>query len=85
MRAEHREIGACLEDLHQKVQVANPESDREEQALAALLEAHNVKEERVLYPAIDSTLNDDERASLFDQMRNIPEERYRVCCGVHEG
>ena len=83
MRMEHRKIGAALEALHQKVQDADPDSDQEEQALTALLEAHNLKEERVLYPAIDNLLADDERASLFERMRTIPEERYRVCCGAH--
>ena len=84
MRAEHRKIGAALEALHAKVGDADPQSDGEEEALIALLEAHNLKEERVLYPAIDQTLTDAERQGLFARMKAIPEERYRVCCGLHE-
>src|SRR3990167_5592514 len=33
MRQEHRQIKACLEDVHKKVQCQNPESDQEEQLL----------------------------------------------------
>jgi iron-sulfur cluster repair protein YtfE (RIC family) len=85
MRAEHKRIGAALETLHGKVKQGDPECDAEEQALIALLEAHNLKEERVLYPAIDHAITEEERQSLFLRMQQIPEERYHVCCGVHEG
>jgi hypothetical protein len=27
--------------------------------------------------------NEEERETVFRSMDNIPEERYRVCCGQH--
>lgn len=83
MRAEHRQIGQQLEALHDKVAEQNPDCDQEEQALLNLLGSHNMKEERVLYPAIDQVTNEEERETVFRNMNSIPEERYRVCCG-HE-
>lgn len=80
MRAEHRQISHWLEALHKKVQAQDPESEGEEQGLLALLTAHNQKEERILYPAIDRTLSEADRAALYEAMRAIPEAQYRRCC-----
>ena len=80
MRNEHRQIGQQLEAIHRKVENRNPESDQEEQALLDLLGSHNRKEERALYPAIDQVTSSDERATVFQNMQNIPEERYRRSC-----
>jgi hemerythrin-like domain-containing protein len=84
MRSEHRQIGQQLEAIHDKVAEQNPETDQEEQALLDLLGSHNMKEERVLYPAIDQVTTQEERNVVYRKMEQIPEERYRVCCGVHE-
>ena len=81
MRTEHRIIGECLEAIHQKVQTNNPDSDLEEQRLVDVLKSHNMKEERILYPSIDQVITDQERAELYQAMKDIPEERYRTCCG----
>ena len=81
MRNEHRQIGQLLEAIHQKVAEQNPDSDQEEQALLNLLGSHNMKEERVLYPSIDQVTSGEERETVFGSMNNIPEERYKVCCG----
>lgn len=83
MRAEHRQIGDYLEAIHHKVQQQDPESDREEQRLLAVLASHNKKEELVLYHAIDSLLSEADLASLYTAINNIPEERYKTCCGLH--
>lgn len=74
-------IGDCLEAIHEKVQAQNPDSDREEQRLLEILKSHNMKEERILYPSIDQVISDGERAELYQAMKEIPEERYRTCCG----
>ena len=79
MRNEHRQIGQLLEAIHRKVADKNPDSDQEEQALLELLGSHNMKEERVLYPAIDRALTEDERADVFTTMHELPEERYKHC------
>jgi len=83
MRAEHRQIGQQLEAIHGKVADQNHDSDQEEQALLDLLGSHNMKEERVLYPAIDQLTSAEERETVFQNMKNIPEERYKLCCGQH--
>jgi iron-sulfur cluster repair protein YtfE (RIC family) len=85
MRAEHREIGRCLEALHEKVRLQDADSDQEEQALLRALAAHNQKEENVLYPAIDRLSSEEERAAAFKAMEELPEEAYRTCCGGMHG
>jgi hemerythrin superfamily protein len=86
MRNEHRQIGQRLEAIRRKVTDKNPDSDREEQGLLDLLGSHNRKnrkEERALYPAIDKVTSAEERQAVFLNMDNIPEERYKLCCGQH--
>ena len=80
MRKEHREIADHLEALHKKVQAADPNSDEEEKSLLAVLGIHNQKEESILYPAIDNVVTEAEQKAVFEAMKNIPEERYLVCC-----
>ncbi len=82
MREEHRRIGALLDSLHEKVANENPDSHDDEQALLTLLGTHNLKEERVLYPGIDQVTTEQEREQVFRNMAELPEARYRVCCGV---
>lgn len=83
MRMEHRHIGMLLEELHQKVKNHNSESDAEEKALLSILSEHNMKEENVLYPAIDRLLSVEELKGVFRRMEAIPPERYTTCCGGH--
>ena len=80
MRTEHRQIGQHLEAIHQKVVDQNPDSDQEEQELLNILGSHNMKEERVLYPGIDRVTSAKAREAVFQNMKNIPEERYKLCC-----
>jgi iron-sulfur cluster repair protein YtfE (RIC family) len=81
MRAEHRQIADRLEAIHQKVRARDPETDREQEALLAVLTAHNQKEETVLYPMLDRLATLEERALVFDAMERVPQEVYRACCG----
>jgi regulator of cell morphogenesis and NO signaling len=83
MRQEHRQIGQLLESIHARVAAQNPDSDQEEQLLLNVLGSHNMKEERVLYPSIDNVTSAEERALVFRNMKNIPEDRYKLCCGQH--
>lgn len=81
MRHEHRIIGECLENLHKKVQKADPNSDAEEEALLAALKTHNFKEESILYPMIDRfAAKSGALAELYQEMSSIPEEAYKKCC-----
>lgn len=81
MRDEHRQIGQQLEALQAKVSAQNSDSDQEEQALLTLLGSHNMKEERVLYPAIDQMTSAEAREMVFQNMQTIPADRYKVCGG----
>jgi len=83
MRNEHRQIGQQLEAIHDKVSEQNPDSDKEEQTLLDLLGSHNRKEELRLYPAIDQVAGTEGQEAIFQSMKNIPEERYNLCCGQH--
>jgi regulator of cell morphogenesis and NO signaling len=84
MRAEHREIGRCLEALHDKVRRQDVNSEREEEELLQALSVHNQKEENVLYPTIDQLASAEEKAAALRKMEELPEEAYRTCCG-HAG
>ena len=78
MRAEHRQIEQQLEAIYGRVAEQDSNSDQEEQALLNLLGPHNMKEERVLYPGIDRVTSAGERDTVFQNMKNIPEERYKL-------
>lgn len=80
MRIEHRQIGERLEAIHAKAKKADSSSDLEERALLEVLSSHNMKEEQVLYPAIDSLVSAEDTEKVFDEMNAIPAERYEHCC-----
>ncbi len=48
--------------------------DQPEQALLALLGAHNLKEERVLYPAIDQVATPEECRELLTRIQEFAED-----------
>lgn len=79
MRHEHSQIKQLLGAIHQKIEGQNLDTDQDEQALLTLLSAHNRKEERALYPAIDNVIAAEERATVFSNMNTIPEDRYNAC------
>jgi len=80
MREEHRLIKDALENLHEKVGSSDPDCDAQVQALMDLLSVHNRKEENILYPMFDETLDPAARARLFRQMEELPPERDAGCC-----
>jgi iron-sulfur cluster repair protein YtfE (RIC family) len=84
MRAEHRQIADRLEAIHEKVRARDPETDREEEALLAILIAHNDKEESILYPMLDRLATPEEIAEAFAAMQKVPEAACKTCCGRHE-
>ena len=84
MRREHILIKEALEVLHQKVRQGDPNSDQEEKQLVQILKEHNMKEENILYPALDRLLTQQEHEDLFKRMKDVPEERYAFCgCKDH--
>ena len=84
MRTEHSRIRQQLEAIRQKVAEENPDSDQEEQALLATLGTHNMKEEQVLYPALDQITTFEERAAVYHNMKQIPGDRYGVRSGSYQ-
>jgi len=80
MRTEHRHIKEYLDQIHEKVAAGDPSSDDTEHELLEVLTAHNVKEEKVLYPWIDNATNEEEREGLLTQMQNVPPDHYAHCC-----
>ncbi|MDE2291134.1 MAG: hemerythrin domain-containing protein [Elusimicrobia bacterium] len=83
MRTEHRWIKDRLDAVHEKVRAADPGSDGEVEALLAVLGQHNMKEENILYPAIDAQLDAEGVAAVKKAMDSVPEERYACCCQAH--
>jgi hemerythrin-like domain-containing protein len=69
MKREHREIFGWTEEL--KDSLARLERGPASTALAELTQIfgqHHVKEEEILYPAIDRVLSADERRALLEQI-----------------
>ncbi|MDP3981721.1 MAG: hemerythrin domain-containing protein [Chlamydiota bacterium] len=82
MRTEHRQIHEALEAIHDKIRNRRTDSDPEEARLLAILSAHNLKEESILYPMIDKAATDQERVEIFKKMEEIPLNT-GTCCGGH--
>jgi regulator of cell morphogenesis and NO signaling len=76
MENEHRQIGELVEAIHNKVEKSDRESDVEERMLVGLLDLHNLREQRILYPAIDRMTNANEKHTLFSKIQQIASERY---------
>ena len=70
MRNEHRQIKDFLEQIQAKVAEGDSTTEEAEEGLLRVLTAHNVKEEKILYPWIDNCVSDEERASLLARMEN---------------
>lgn len=80
MRQEHKQIGAFLEAIHQKVKEGNPDSDSDEHDLINVLIMHNQKEEMILYPSIDRVASAEDVKEVFEAMKKTPEASYNNCC-----
>lgn len=80
MRIEHKQIKQFLDQIHEKIAAEDRRTDNAERGLLEVLTNHNVKEEKILYPWIDNTVSEEERASLMTQMQNLPPEKYEHCC-----
>lgn len=80
MRMEHRQIIQLLEAILHKLEHRDVAEGGEEAALTELLEAHNQKEEHILYPLIDECLSDDERQAVFTKMDQITADGQTPCC-----
>lgn len=74
MRAEHQHI----HDLLHRIEAAlDPAQDAPREAatntLVEVLTSHNLKEERILYPAIDQAVSQEARAALIEALQGSAE------------
>lgn len=84
MRYEHGRIKEILELVHDKVRASDPSCDPEAASLLTVLGEHNMKEEQILYPMIDKTINISEREEVFQKMEKISAQTQGGCCqGSH--
>lgn len=81
MRHEHRQIEEHLLAIGRNVTEQNTGNDQSEQALLALLGAHNLKEERVLYPAIDQVTTPEECGDILRTIQEVPKDRTESSAG----
>jgi len=65
MRREHQQIQSLLGLISLELQRGEIATDGEETELRSVLSAHNLKEEHILYPAIDQMLSEPERSDIF--------------------
>jgi len=80
MRMEHRRIKECLKSIHDRIVAGDTATDEFERGLLQVLTAHNQKEENILYPWIDDSVDKADKEAVFTQMKNLPPERYSRCC-----
>jgi regulator of cell morphogenesis and NO signaling len=71
MRAEHRKIEEALQRLDDCVRDGNPDSDEDDARLLEILQAHNFKEERVVYPLVDRMLGAAEKEALLHRIHAL--------------
>lgn len=81
MRHEHRRIEEYLRAIGQNTTEENTDDAQQDQALLALLGAHNLKEERVLYPAIDQVTTPEERQDILKTIQEFSEDRCEASAG----
>jgi regulator of cell morphogenesis and NO signaling len=71
MRAEHRKIEEALQRVDDYVRDGNPDCDEDEARLLEILQAHNFKEERVVYPLVDRMLGAAEKEGLLHRIHAL--------------
>ncbi len=79
MRIEHRKIKDFLERIHKNLGEIIKTDDLEDGLIETLTE-HNNKEEDILYPWIDESVDEEEKESAFTKMKNLSPEKYNKCC-----
>ncbi len=73
MREEHKQIKEFLGKINDKV-AENGETDEFENGLLEVLTQHNDKEENILYPMIDDSLNEKEREEVLEKINSLSEK-----------
>jgi iron-sulfur cluster repair protein YtfE (RIC family) len=77
MRMEHGQIKNFLEDISGKVLAGELDGiDELGTKLLQVLGSHNMKEENILYPAIDDLTNEQEKKQAIERMTELPSENF---------
>ena len=77
MRMEHGQIKNFLEDISGKVLAGELDGiDELGTKLLQVLGSHNMKEENILYPAIDNLTNEQEKKQAIERMTELPSENF---------
>ena len=69
MRIEHKDIKRYLEGILNKISSGDFETEDLEKLLIGTLSDHNHKEEMILYPWIDETIDKKERIKILSQLK----------------
>ncbi len=67
LKMEHRQIASLLKALHEKLQKSDRSNEIEEYRLLSLLGEHNLKEEMIVFPAIESEVTELESNKSLKQ------------------
>jgi len=77
MKMEHKEIKHYLNEIFNQLTNGNIQTDDNEAGLIDVLSEHNLKEENILYPMIDNSLNDVELQDVFLKIKDLVPENYK--------
>lgn len=69
MRIEHREIEACLEKIQGRLDRGTADTGEWERRLTEVIASHDQKEEQVLYPWIDESVEAGEKKAAIERMK----------------
>lgn len=71
MRVEHIEIKSLLDQIREKIKTGNFNTGELDVLLVDILRSHNDKEENLLYPWIDQSVEDKERKEIFGKIKEM--------------
>ena len=76
MKMEHKEIKNYLNEIFTNLKNGNTQTDELEKGLIEVLSEHNLKEENILYPMIDHSVNNVELEEVFLKIKDLSPENY---------
>lgn len=72
MRSEHIEIKDLLDQIREKIKIGNFNTGEMDSALDNILKSHNDKEENLLYPWIDQSIEDaKDKKKIFAKIKEM--------------
>lgn len=81
MRAEHRCFKVLIDRVQDRLNVGSSLDGLDKQLLDTLT-AHNLKEEKLLYPWIDGFLSEEEAGLFIKRMKDRPEDGRRLADSI---